>query len=196
MTEPSPRPPTLRVMRASTAGEREVLESFLDFYRDVFVHKVRGVSDEDAARRVLPSRTTLTGLVRHLIEVERNWFHRLTNPAIDEEERANEAGGAEAGGAEAGGADPTDRADAEPPSSWDLDPADTLEAALADYDRACAHSRTSAAGFTLDDVVPQPELGQVSVRWIYVHMVEEIARHTGHADILRELTDGSTGELG
>ncbi|WP_285900102.1 DinB family protein [Frankia sp. R82] len=163
-------------MQASAAGEREILESFLEFYRDVFVHKVRGVSAEDAARRLLPSQTTLTGLVRHLIQVERNWFHRLTNPTID--------------------ADDESEANGEPPSSWNLHPTDTLEAALADYERTCAHSRTAAAGFALDDVVGQPELGTVSIRWIYIHMIEEIARHTGHADILRELTDGATGELG
>jgi hypothetical protein len=50
-----------------------------------------------------------------------------------------------------------------------------------------------AARFTLDDTVPNPRLGRVSLRWIYVHMIEETARHAGHADILREQTDGATG---
>ena len=63
----------------------------------------------------------------------------------------------------------------------------------AGYERACAASRQVAAGFLLDDSVPHPRIGQVSLRWIYVHMIEESARHVGHADILREQTDGATG---
>ncbi|WP_241251608.1 DinB family protein [Candidatus Protofrankia californiensis] len=168
---PPPRQPVLRVMQASTAGERETLEAFLDFYQDVLVHKVRGVSDQDAGRRLLPSLTTLTGLVKHLTVVERNWFHRLV-----------------------------DSPDAPPAGeegvSWVLAETDTLDVVLAGYDRACALSREVAAGFALDDVVPHPELGRVSLRWIYVHMIEETARHVGHADIVRELTDGATGVLG
>jgi hypothetical protein len=161
------REPALRLMQAGTAGEREVLDAFLDFYRDVLVHKVRGVGDEDAARRLVPSRTTLTGLVRHLTVVERNWFHRLTDDAVGEQG-----------------------------DSWALADTDTLEAALAAYEDACSRSRTAAAGFSLDDVVSHPDIDRVSLRWIYIHMIEETARHTGHADILRELTDGATGELG
>jgi uncharacterized damage-inducible protein DinB len=171
MELPSLRPPALRLMRACTAGERETLEAFLDFYRDVLVHKVRGVSDQDARRRLLPSLTTLAGLVKHLTVVERNWFHRLTDPSPD---------------VPTGGEDTT----------WVLTDADTLDSLLAEYGRACELSRTAAAGFALDDAVPHPELGTVSLRWIYIHMIEETARHTGHADIARELTDGTTGALG
>jgi hypothetical protein len=61
------------------------------------------------------------------------------------------------------------------------------------YEAACAESRRVAAGLALDDTVPHPRLGRVSLRWVYVHMIEETARHTGHADILREQTDGATG---
>ncbi|SCE99242.1 Protein of unknown function [Micromonospora coriariae] len=52
-----------------------------------------------------------------------------------------------------------------------------------------------AAGFDLDHVVPHPQLGEVSLRWILVHLIEETARHAGHADILRELTDGESGAV-
>jgi hypothetical protein len=68
-----------------------------------------------------------------------------------------------------------------------------LEQLVAAYERACAESRAAAAGHGFDDTVPHPRMSQVSLRWIYVHMIEETARHAGHADILRELTDGSTG---
>lgn len=167
MEQPSPRPPVLRVMRANTAGEREMLEAFLDFYRDVLVHKVRGISEEEARRRLVGSLTTLAGLVRHLTTVERNWFHRLSGESPDL-----------------------------PESSWDLADGGTLDGLLQEYDRACEVSRQAAAGLTLDDVLPHPDAGEVSLRWIYIHMIEETARHTGHADILRELTDGTTGVLG
>lgn len=163
----------LAVVRANTGGERTVLEAFLDFYRDVVVRKVRGLADEDARRRLVPSLTTLAGILRHLTVVERNWFVGLLGQRPE----------AIAGPADEG-------------PSWTVDPGETVEALIARYERACATSREMAAGFELDHVVPHPDLGQVSLRWIYVHMIEETARHAGHADILRELTDGAVGELG
>lgn len=167
-----PRPPALRVTQAGTAGEREIVEAFLDFYRDVVVHKVRGVTDPDARRRLLPTPTTLIGLVKHLTVVERDWFHRLADDHPD--------------------IPPADEDD----TTWTVTDTDVLDAALAAYDRACALSRSTAAGFALDDTITHPNVGQVSLRWIYIHMIEETARHTGHADIVRELTDGTTGVLG
>jgi hypothetical protein len=70
---------------------------------------------------------------------------------------------------------------------------DTVGALIADYERACAESRLTTARFGLDDAVPDRRLGRVSLRWIYVHLIEETARHVGHADILREQIDGATG---
>jgi hypothetical protein len=69
----------------------------------------------------------------------------------------------------------------------------SVERLLAGYEAACATSRATAAAHALDDVAPHLRMGEVSLRWIYVHMVEETARHAGHADILRELIDGTTG---
>ena len=77
--------------------------------------------------------------------------------------------------------------------AWTLAGDNTAETLLAGYERACAASRQVASGFSLDDCVPHPRMGQVSLRWIYLHMIEESARHVGHADILREQTDGATG---
>ncbi len=116
--QPSWRAPTLRVLNAGAAAERELLEAFLDFYRDVLVHKVRGVSDADAA----------------VGELE---------------------------------------------DSWAVTDADTLGGAIADYEFSCAVSRQAAASFALDDTLDHPDAGRVSLRWIYVHMIEETARHTG-----------------
>jgi hypothetical protein len=80
-----------------------------------------------------------------------------------------------------------------PGHGWTLSSSDTAETLLAGYEQACADSRRAAAGLSLDHCVQHPRLGQVSLRWIYVHMIEESARHVGHADILREQTDGATG---
>ncbi|HEY2696750.1 MAG TPA: DUF664 domain-containing protein [Pseudonocardiaceae bacterium] len=76
---------------------------------------------------------------------------------------------------------------------WQVLDDDTVAGLIAEYEHACTQSRDIAAGYDLDHAVPHAYLGQVSLRWIYVHMIEETARHTGHADILREQTDGSTG---
>lgn len=165
--------PTLAPVLARTGSERAVLEAFLDFHRGVVLRKVRDVPVEDARRRLVPSLTTLAGLLTHLSLVERNWFVGLLG------QRAEAI------------ASPGDAA-----PSFVVDPGETMAELVARYERACDESRRMAAGYDLDHVVPHPELGEVSLRWIYVHMIEETARHAGHADILRELTDGAVGALG
>jgi hypothetical protein len=157
----------------STAGEREVLEMFLDHHRQALSSKLRNLSEDDARRRLVPSPTTLIGLAQHAAGVERNWFqHHLA-----QRPREQIAGNA--------------RGDAD---SWVVDPGRTLAEVLAEYATACAESRRIAAGFGLDDTVPDDRKGRVSLRWIYVHMIREHARHAGHADILREQIDGLTGD--
>ncbi|EEP71041.1 hypothetical protein MCAG_01368 [Micromonospora sp. ATCC 39149] len=164
--------PTLGPVLARTGDERAVLESFLDFHRATVLRKLAGLTDADARRRLVPSLTTLAGLVKHLTLVERNWFPCLLAPEPGDVYQTTEE---------------------EAAASFTLDASDTVETLVAGYERACARSREIAARFDLDHVVPQPQLGEVSLRWILVHMIEETARHAGHADILRELTDGSTG---
>jgi hypothetical protein len=75
-----------------------------------------------------------------------------------------------------------------------FDTGETVESLIVAYNAQCELSRETAARFGLDDVVPHPYLGEVSLRWILVHMIEETARHAGHADILREQIDGTTGD--
>ncbi|MEU6023630.1 DinB family protein [Micromonospora sp. NPDC048871] len=173
MTE-IPIDPTLGPVVNRTAGEREILESFLDFHRAVLLRKVQGLADADAARRLLPSATTLAGLVKHLAEIEYNWFHILLEPSPGETFPTTEESAL---------------------ASFTLAEDDTVERLAADYQQVCARSREIVARYDLDHVVPHPQLGEVSVRWILVHLIEETARHVGHADILRELTDGATGAL-
>ncbi|WP_026184949.1 DinB family protein [Salinispora vitiensis] len=159
-------------MQARTGSERAVLESFLDFHRSVVLRKLRGLSETDAARRLVPSSTTVGGLVKHLTLVERNWFSALLDPSGGEVVQATAENAL---------------------ASFTLTDEDTVEQLASAYEAECARSRAVAARFDLDHVVPQPQLGEVSLRWILVHVIQETARHAGHADILRELTDGSTG---
>lgn len=165
-----PERPLGRDELVGTGSEREILEAFLDLYRDIMVTKLTGVPTEAAQRRLVPSSTTLAGLIKHLASVEREWFRGILDqrPAQEVGVRVADDG-------------------------WGIDPNDTVETLVADYRRACDESRAVAARFALDDSVPMPRLGQVSLRWIYVHLIEETARHAGHADILREQTDGATG---
>ncbi|MEU4401302.1 DinB family protein [Micromonospora orduensis] len=166
--------PTLGPVLARTGDERAVLDSFLDFHRGVVLRKVRGLADADAYRRLVPSATTLAGLVKHLTLVERNWFVTLLAPAPGDVYLTS---------------------DEDAVASFAIDEQDTVAGLVEAYERACEVSREVVARFDLDHVVPHPQLGEVSVRWILVHMIEETARHAGHADILRELTDGTTGAL-
>jgi hypothetical protein len=76
---------------------------------------------------------------------------------------------------------------------WGVDDDRQIADLVADYGLACVQSRAIAARLVLDDTVSHPRLGQISLRWVLVHMIEETARHAGHADILREQTDGATG---
>ena len=153
--------------------ERETLEAWLEFHRTTLLLKCEGLDDEDRKRRpVATSLLSLHGLVRHMAEVERNWFHRVLlrepdtpsiwyDPAVEDSELV-----------------PLDDAD------WEAD--------LAAWHVECEASRTAAAAHALDDTgIRHGE--PCSLRWIYVHMIEEYARHNGHADLIRELADRSVG---
>jgi uncharacterized damage-inducible protein DinB len=170
MTIPAPQP--TEDQPDSTGSERQVLEAFLDFHRQVLVSKVDGISETQARHRRVPSKTTLAGLIKHMIGVERGWFQEGLAGRNPEDIGPNVGGGDE---------------------SWDLAESETVSSLIKEYEQTCEQSRQTAARFALDDGVPEPDTGQVSLRWVYVHMIEETARHVGHADILREQTDGAAG---
>jgi len=156
------------------AGERQMLEAWLDFHRQTLLSKCSGLTAEQLRERAAPpSNLSLLGLVRHMAEVERGWFrHRI--------------GGVDAGFLFSSEADP----DGEFDHVDDADP----EQDFATYLREIDLARAAAAGRGLDETFHHPHRDeQVSVRWVYVHMVEEYARHNGHADLLRERIDGQTG---
>jgi hypothetical protein len=162
--------PLNRDEMVGTGSEREVLEAFLDLYRDIVISKATGVPTDAARRQLVPSPTTLAGLVKHLASVEREWFRGILDRRPADEVGVHVAD-----------------------DGWGVGPDETIEELVADYQRACAESRQVAARFSLEKSVPIARLGQVSLRWIYVHLIEETARHAGHADIRREQTDGATG---
>jgi uncharacterized damage-inducible protein DinB len=150
--------------------ERATLEAFLDDYRDIVVRKLSGLSDTDGRRRLVASPTTVGGLVKHLRWAEYGWFEQLLQERHDDNRRTHDR-------------------------SWEFEflPDESLPTLIAEYQTQCEESRRIAARYPLDHVVPHRRFGQVSLRWIYVHMIEETARHTGQLDILREQLDGATG---
>jgi len=154
-------------------AERAMLESWLEYHRITLLLKCEGLDDAGRKARPIPtSKLSLHGLIRHCAEVERNWFRRalLNEPGApyiwyDREVEDSELV-------------PLDDAD------WESD--------LAAWQAECEASRVAAAQFDLDHTGIRR--GQpVSLRWIYNHMIEEYARHNGHADLIRELVDGQVG---
>jgi hypothetical protein len=154
------------------ATERQTYDNYLHFYRSAIPGKLHGLSEADARRRLVGSATTLLGLAKHLIGVERNWFQVVMSQRSRADVGPNNSGGED---------------------SWQLGPDETVSSVLAMYDAVCAESMRIAVRYELDETVPHERIGAISVRMILVHLIEEIARHAGHADILRELLDGSTG---
>jgi uncharacterized damage-inducible protein DinB len=155
-------------------GEREMLEGWLEFHRATLLIKCEGLDDQARkARPVATSKLSLHGLVRHMAEVERSWFRRVLErepdtPFIwfDPEVEDSEMV-------------PLDSAD------WDAD--------LAAWQAECEASRKAAAARSLSDTGLTRRGEPCSLRWIYAHMIEEYARHNGHADLIRELIDGAVG---
>lgn len=154
------------------AGERATLEAFLDDYRDILVNKASGLSDADARRNLVPSPTTVGGIVKHLRWAEYGWFEQFLTGRHDDNHRTQHE------------------------RSWEFEiqPDESLPTLISEYRAQCETSRRVAARYVLDHTLRHGRLETtVSLRWIYVHMIEETARHTGQIDILREQLDGATG---
>ncbi|GAA1532902.1 DinB family protein [Dactylosporangium maewongense] len=153
-------------MPTVTAGpERLLLEHMLDRARQALVDTARGLTEAQARQRLVASLTTPIGLVKHAATAERIWFQRVLL-GLD----AAECDGPAAGG----------------DSSFVVAGDETLADVIAEFERASDRSRAIAAGFELDDTRPHPVAGDVSLRFIYLLLIEDLARHAGHGDILRE----------
>jgi len=158
------------------AGERAMLEGWLDYHRDTLLLKCQGLSaDQLRLRSVEPSSLSLLGLVRHMTDVERSWFRRRVNGERDLPNQYY---------------DDTNR-------DGDFDDVDTADAEVdfAAFRAEVELARAAAAGHSLEDTFHHERSGhEMSVRWVYIHMIEEYARHNGHADLIRERIDGVTGD--
>ena len=162
-----------RVEPSFLLPEREMLESWLEYHRATLLWKCDGLDDAQLkVRSVEPSSMSLLGLVRHMAEVERNWFRRV----LDQQDAPG-----------------IYYDDANPDGDFDdVDGAD-VTADLAQFEAEVEAARAIAAAHGLDDTGVRRG-APVSLRWIYVHMIEEYARHNGHADFLRERIDGAVGD--
>jgi hypothetical protein len=143
--------------------EHAMLAKWLDLYRDVIVFKIEGLTEEQAHFSATPNGNSLLNLVVHLTGVERNWFQNVIAGRPIERDRDAEFG--------------------------ELDT--TVDRAVAAYRDECVRSNEVLREAKLDEACAG-EPGY-SVRWVLHHMLEEVARHAGHADITRELIDGATG---
>ncbi|MEV5242049.1 DinB family protein [Streptomyces cinnamoneus] len=166
-----------RIDPPTVADERTALEGFLDYHRATLALKCAGLDDvqlRDASAP--PSSLTLLGLVRHMADVERHWFRRML------------AGETEAG--------PIHYTDEDLDGDFRVSEGDSWEGAFAVWQGEVDAAREVARGRALDDlsVGTRANGDHWDLRWIFLHMIEEYARHNGHADLIRERIDGATGE--
>jgi hypothetical protein len=156
-----------------TGTEKEILLYSMERHRAAVRWKLEGLDDEQLRRQLVPSGTSLLGLVKHLAAQEYAWFcmnFGVTTeplPFVDDDEDAD----------------------------LRVEPGETTADLLAFYDRACTAANAVIEASELDLTCTVPWTGRtVSMRWVLVHMIEETARHAGHVDILRELVDGAAGD--
>jgi uncharacterized damage-inducible protein DinB len=164
------------------ADEAATLFGFLDYQRATLAWKCRGVDSAGLAVTVAVSSMTLGGIVKHMAYVEQSWFSRTLHDRDP--------------------APPWDTVDwnADPDWEWHSAAQDTPEQLFALWESAVSQSRTlvaeALANAGLDQLARRtwPDGSAPSLRWIVCHMIEEYARHNGHADLIRESIDGVTGE--
>ena len=155
-----------------TGDEKTSLRVALDRHRDAILWKVEDLDDEQLRRVMTPSGTTLLGLVKHVAAVEYSWF-------CDTFGRATE---------------PLPFDDDDPEADLRVEPGETTADILAFYGRARAAADRAIDELEVEDTGTAWFGETVTMRWVLIHMVEETARHAGHADIIRELIDGMAGD--
>jgi uncharacterized damage-inducible protein DinB len=166
--------PIQRTDPPKVGDELTTLSGFLDFLREAIVIKAAGLDDEALRRQLVPSGVCLLGIVKHLAYVEHWWFTHMF------------------GGRDA----EVPWTDEDLDADWRIEPDDTTLAVVDLYLAECERSRKIVAGSTAGQLSALPDrTGEhFTLRWIVTHMIEETGRHAGHADVLRELIDGQTGE--
>jgi uncharacterized damage-inducible protein DinB len=164
---------------STTTSERELLGQYLDYQRETILLKTEGLTKEQLGQRIPTSALTLAGILYHLALVEEDWFEVKF---LGQQDREDWQG-----------------------IDWDADPEYEFRTALAKepdwlrrrYRDACDRARqVTDAAESLDDASVSTRIGgkPFTLRWVMLHLIEETARHAGHADLLREAIDGTTGE--
>lgn len=166
-------PEITRTREPYVGTEREILEGYLDWHRQTLLYKCAGLTAEQLKlASAEPSKLTLLGLVRHMAEVERWWFRTRALGEPDAHIYCSD-------GNEDGDFDDVPTADA--------------EADFATFLAEVEGARTAVADVPLDHTFVTNRGNQLTLRWVFAHMLEEYARHNGHADLLRERIDGVVG---
>jgi uncharacterized damage-inducible protein DinB len=155
----------------SAASELETLDALLQYCQETLLLKIDGLDDEALRRSLVPSGITLLGLVKHLAYVHRWWFRIVF----------------------AGETVAVPWTDDDPDADWRVEPDETTAAIVALYQEEVAHARAIIQAAKPDDPARNSRKGH-TLRRLLVHMIQEISRHNGHADILRELIDGTVGD--
>ena len=145
-------------------SEREQVEAFLEDNRAEVLRLLDGLTEEQARRRLVPSATTLLGLLKHVTWMQRVWFEECVGGTSRRELGLVQC----------------------PDESFQLTDADTIASVTAAHREACATARAAVADLPLDAVVTGHRTGPRTLRWVYLQVLRELAQHCGHADILRE----------
>ncbi|MBB5936670.1 DinB family protein [Streptomyces zagrosensis] len=159
-----------RVIPAHQLSEKDMLWAFLEFARATVIAKVAGLGDQELRQPHVPSGISLGGILKHLVTGENHWF-------------ANVLGGREL---------PMPFSVNAPDGDWWLDAEEGPEQLVTSYQAACNTSNTVIASLPLDSTGKQRD-SDYTLRWALCHLIAETNRHAGHADLLRELTDGARG---
>jgi Protein of unknown function (DUF664) len=163
-------PDVTRTEPPSLGDERTMLDAWLDYYRASLLHKCAGLTPEQLVERSCPpSPMSLIGLVRHMVEMERGYAHRLADRQVPLYYCTDD----------------------NPEADFEDVSAGAVAADLENFAEHCARSRAIMAGSALEDTF---RTGSYNLRWAYLYLIKEYARHLGHADLLRERVDGATGE--
>ena len=154
-------------------SEKSMMLGFLNWHRDTLLCKVDGLTDEELRRPHDPSGLTMLGLVKHLTDVERSWFREVV-----------------------AGEDLSALWDDDPQRYWRIEPHETTAEIIAGYRAEVAAANALLDEIGMDEPVRAARVADtgMTVRWVVLHMIEETARHNGHADLIREAIDGRTGQ--
>ncbi|MGV9415036.1 DinB family protein [Nocardia sp. NPDC003693] len=146
------------------ADDRTQFEAFIEDYRASIEQTLDGLTEEQARRRLVPSATTLLGLLKHVTWMQRVWFEECVGGRTRRDLGLVQS----------------------PDDSFRLTPEDTIASVTAAHRAACTTARTLASPLPLDTVVTGHRSGPRTLHWVYLQVLRELAHHSGHADILRE----------